>query len=48
MSEQIAAVGTDIQSGKTSVKDGAAKLDASLLKILTDGGYYSGKKPKLQ
>ena len=48
MSEQIAAVGTDIQSGKISVKDGAAKLDASILKILTDGGYYSGKKPKLQ
>lgn len=48
MSEEIAAVGTDIQSGKTSVKDGAAKLDASLLKILTDGGYYSGKKPRLQ
>lgn len=48
MSEQIAAVGTDIQSGKISVKDGAAKLDASLLKILTDAGYYAGKKPKLQ
>lgn len=48
MSEQIAAVGTDIQSGKVSIKDGAAKLDASILKILTDAGYYSGKKPKLQ
>jgi len=48
MSEEIAAVGTDMQSGKISIKDGTAKLDASILKILTDAGYYSGKKPKLQ
>lgn len=48
MSEQIAAVGTDIQSGKISIKDGTKKLDESILKILTDAGYYSGKKPKLQ
>ena len=48
MSEEIAAVGTDMQSGKISIKDGTAKLDASVLKILTDAGYYSGKKPKLQ
>ena len=48
MSEEIAAVGTDMQSGKVSIKDGTAKLDASIKKILTDAGYYSGKKPKLQ
>ncbi len=48
ISEQIAAVGTDIQSGKISIKDGAKKLDDSILKILTDAGYYSGKKPKQQ
>jgi multiple sugar transport system substrate-binding protein len=48
MSEQIAAVGTDIMSNKISAKDGAAQLDKSLEKILSDAGYYSGKKPQLQ
>jgi multiple sugar transport system substrate-binding protein len=48
MSEEIAAVGTDMQSGNISIKDGAAKLDAAINKILADAGYASGKKPKLQ
>jgi multiple sugar transport system substrate-binding protein len=48
ISEVIAQIGTEMQLGKVSVKDGSTQINAKVKEILGKAGYYDGKKPKLQ